>query len=247
MSASSVGYLRRRSDLVFDISCHAMGFIRLLCSAWKSTLTIGGSTQGSSRSFWWEGVHGARALIISELGHEIFFLEISRCLSDPFHLSLCHHDPLSSQLFCIVPDLASYRPLEILRTPPVCLIHLPTHHQDQHPSPGLAIVSQLLYSHFPSPNFTTSCVSSGPMAHEGKSMPFQHSLRAALRTNVTCTCVGLDQGSFGVMKTEMVPASPGWSGRMEGKREVGCWGECVQGVILGIEQGGPCEVGLGRR
>ena len=41
------------------------------------------------------------------------------------------------------------------------------------------------------------------------------------------------------MKTEMVPASPGWSGRMEGKREVGCWGECVQGVILGIEQGGP--------
>ena len=44
-------------------------------------MNIGGSMQGSSRSFWWEGVYGDRASISGELGYEISS-EISRCLSD---------------------------------------------------------------------------------------------------------------------------------------------------------------------
>lgn len=43
-------------------------------------------------------------------------------------------------------------------------------------------------------------------------MPFQHSLRAALSTSVTCTCVGRHRGLLGVTQAEMVPVSPSRSG-----------------------------------
>ena len=114
-------------------------------------------------------------MINSELGYEIPS-EISRCLSDSFHQSLCYHDPLflhsySALSLILLPTallrLSAHRPFASSMCPPIISTHSP--------APQLSPRSHPHTSRPPTLQSPASSLSPARSANEGKSMPFQHS------------------------------------------------------------------------